>query len=120
VLLISMGATLDEQIYLAAYWDAQSVISSAGASSLILDLSRVATFSLSYSFLIEIGEMKPAVPPPGYRFVVAPRDAQYGAVRIVETLRSATQAPIKLVRQIDEAFEPLGVQASDFRVIQPT
>jgi hypothetical protein len=112
--MIVLGATLTDEIYMHQYRTARRCIARFGATPLILDLSGVRNFELSYSFLLEIGKMKPAIPPPMARYVVAPQPVVNGAARIVETLRSLGKAPIRLVRDIEDAFASLGVVRSDF------
>jgi len=115
--MIVVGATLTDEIYMQQYRAAQGCIARFGPSPIILDMSCVEKFELSYPFLLKIGEMTPAIPPPMARYVVAPQPVVYGAARIVETLRSMGNAPIRLVREIEGIFESLGVTGSDFAPI---
>ena len=114
VLLMRMGPRFSDDIYRDGYAVLARFVAAHGRCSLILDLTRVTKFDLSYPFLVEIADAKPAIPGPMSRYVVAPQPHVFGAVRIVETLRAATQAPITIVRHIEEACAALGVAASDF------
>lgn len=58
--------------------------------------------------------MEPAFPVGTFRYVIASQPFVYGSMRIVHTLRSMTEAPIDLVRAIDDAFAALHVTRADF------
>jgi hypothetical protein len=118
VLLMVAGVTFDREIYMHGYDKIDAFVAAHGPVSLILDLSAVEQFDISADFARVISVMKPAIPYGMARYAVAPQPLVYGVCRMVQTLRSMTQAPIRIVRQIGDAYADLNVQASDFGRIE--
>jgi hypothetical protein len=114
VLKLVMGASLDRTLYLNGYDRVARFVETHGSVSLILDLTAVENFDISAEFARAISAMQPAIPAGQLRVVTAPQPVIYGVCRIVQTLRSTTRAPIKLVDQIEDAYTALGVKESDF------
>src|SRR5215469_13872110 len=94
VLLVTAGALMTRAIHQRIYDAVKRFVAAQGPCSLILDLAAVSDFALSFEFLREIAEKEPVVPAPMRRIVVAPQPAVFGSVRIIETLRSETAAPV--------------------------
>jgi len=119
LLLVRIKQVLNDAIYNDTYRSVQELATSLKPTSLIIDLSAVKKFDLSYPFLIQVGELKPAMRPMP-RYVVAPDPAVYNANHIIETLRTASKAPITTVHHIREIYERFGVAESDFAVVEPS
>lgn len=110
---IIFGARLTQQLYMDGYELMKSFIATHGPCSVLVDLTFVTQFELSNEFVREIGS-RLAVPGATMRIAVAPQPAIYGSGRMVETLRSEGNAPIKVVRSLDEAYALVGAAAADF------
>ena len=108
VLLVVVGKRLNRDIYLSLYAAIDRIVATRGPLSSILDLSSVLDFDVFGDFAREMAAMRPAIPPGMVCVVVAPQPVIYGTARIVETLRSTTAVPIKVVRSLDEAFASFG------------
>jgi hypothetical protein len=114
VLLVTAGAVVNEETYLQGYDAIVRFISSRGRCSMILDLSAVEDFKLSFKFASTVATRKPAVPRGMSRFIVAPQADIYDLWHSVELLRCSTQVPITVLHNIDEALERFGVSRSEF------
>jgi hypothetical protein len=114
VLLVSAGAVVTEETYLQGYDTIVRFISSRGPCSMILDLSAVEDFKLSFKFASTVARRKPAVPIGMSRFIVAPQPEVYSIWHSVELMRSSTRVPITVLRNLDEALARLGVSRSEF------
>jgi hypothetical protein len=117
VLLVTAGERLNRRIYLSICSVIERIVAERGPCSSILDLTRVVDFDVSAELAREIAAMQPAIPPGWARVVVAPQPLIYGTARIVETLRSVTPTPIKVVRTLDEALASFATGQSHFEPI---
>ena len=117
VLLAGVGKRLNREIYLNLYAAIDRIVATRGPFSSILDLTSVVDFEVSTEFASEIAAMRPVIPLGMGCVVVAPQPVIYGTARIVETLRSTTPAPVKIVRSLEEAFASFGIVQFDFKPI---
>jgi len=114
ILKLVMGATLDRAVYMSGYDQVERFVETHGAVSLILDLTAVENFDIPAEFARAIAAMTPAIPSGMSRVVTAPQPVIYGVCRMVQTLRSTTLAPIKVVQRVEDAYAALDVKDADF------
>ncbi len=114
LVLAAVGKTLSQSIYMDLYNAITQYERTEGPASIILDLTGVEHLTMSSKFARSIGGMEPAVPVGMARYVVAPQPVLFGLSRMVQTLRSLTNAPIEVVRSLGEAYAAFGVAGHDF------
>jgi hypothetical protein len=117
VVLITFGRVITKAAVLAVHIDVERLVAAHGPCSSIVDLSISVKSELSPQFIRSLAAMSPAVPKGTRKILVAPTPETYGLSRMFQLLRAETGDTLQIVYALEEAYEFLGIDSSEFRSI---
>ena len=83
----------------------------------IMDLSNVASVSVSSRTVRDLAHRTPAMPGSRPRFLVAPSTHMYGLARMFQQYGSEARPELQVVRSVDEVYTFLGVREPQFEPV---
>lgn len=117
VLFIRFEGAVTDDVFLDRYRIVREWIAAHGFVSNISDFTDVTSFQVTAQAIGQLAAHSPLVPDSFQRIVVAPQDQVFGMTRMFEMLGSPTRDRVHIVRTVAEAFNLLGVEATDFRPV---
>jgi hypothetical protein len=116
VLLVVMGRTITKAIASAAQNAVRHFMVAEGPCSVIADLSAIEREQVPGCFVRSLAWTPSATPAGRCLILVAPQTVIYGLSRMFQLWRGE-RARYKVVRTVDEGYELLDLDASDFRIV---
>lgn len=101
------------------YWFVQRFVGTHDVRGGILDLSPVASLSVSLNTVRQLAKLPALFPGPMVRVIVAPGALMFGMARLFQITRSEIHGDLYVVHTMEEAYKIHGYKTLHFERVEP-